>query len=165
MNKREKIILLLTIAAALYGILDYFVFSSEEKGPKTESEYKSDNNQILKQINSNLTSLLSTAANKKNADHFINMVESEWKKDPFTKLKKPLEKMEDSDITIDNIPVLEYSGFIQINNKIFAVINEMEYTIGEHIKNTAYKIIGITPGEVVLNINKDKQMIIYLKED
>ena len=49
-------------------------------------------------------------------------------------------------------PLLKYvySGFVQMGDTKFAIINGMEYTIGDAVLDTSYYVKTITPQQVVL---------------
>lgn len=169
MNNREKIVIFLAIFAIFYGTFDYFIFSSPKKNKAeiVQSEKAIKNSEMMTKINENLISLEVMTENEKEVAYLISLIESEWKNDPFIKLEKQLdktiEKNQGSAITKDNI-ALDYSGFVQFGEKILAVVNGMEYTTGEYIIGTEFKIVRITPKTVVLNIN-DRQIILSIKEE
>jgi len=91
------------------------------------------------------------------------MIESEWKNDPFSKIKKFSKNNQNTAIDKE-MEGLIYSGFIRFGNKMLAVIDGMEYTTGEHIKDSGYKIIRITPESVLVNNKVNKKIILYLNE-
>lgn len=170
MNKREKIIIFLAVSALLYGIFDYFVFSSlkNSSDEAIQSETTKNNLAVLTTLDGKLASLQIMAKNQNKDSYLISMIESEWKNDPFLKLKKAPEKFVDKSMesaaTIDVLE-LNYSGFIQYDKRIFAVINGMEYVAGEYIKDTEYQIVRITSNKIVLTIDKNRQTVLFLKEE
>lgn len=165
MNKREKIIVLLAVFAAFYGILDYFVFSSSKTGAdeKISSEALNETSHILGKIDTGLLSLASMGKNNNQTDYQMSMIESEWKRNPF---EKPVGKSPGKKETATPGATQDfvYSGFIQVGQKIFVIINGMEYTKGDTIKDSDYKIFKVTPNSVVLIYDENKQMILHLKE-
>ena len=170
MNKREKIIIFLAVSALLYGIFDYFVFSSlkNSSDEAIQSETTKNNLAVLTTLDGKLASLQIMAKNQNKDSYLISMIESEWKNDPFLKLTKAPEKFVDKSMesaaTIDVLE-LNYSGFIQYDKRIFAVINGMEYVAGEYIKDTEYQIVRITSNKIVLTIDKNRQTVLFLKEE
>ena len=128
-----------------------------------QSETANQASKILEKIDNNLASLKIIEQKKTSADYLISKIESEWKNDPFSKLENGSEKGRKSagDLEISDFI---YSGFIKLGNKMLAVIDGMEYTTGERIKASGYKIIRITPKKVVINNNMNKQIVLYLKE-
>ncbi len=158
MEKREKIILILAGLALLYGVFDYFILSPD-KNAVMQSETESKFTDFLENINATLASLEILEQKKTNADYLISMIESEWKNDPFSLIKRN-QKTEIDKETAD----LMYSGFIRLGNKMLAVIDGMEYTIGENIKDSGYKIIQISSKNVILINKLNKKIVLYLKE-
>jgi hypothetical protein len=169
MSKREKIIIFLALFAALYGLIDFFLLSSpgKDKDQTGQSEILNRSFKKLAQINDRLVSLRVKTENNERADYLISMIESDWENDPFINLENPVQKINNKNavhVIIDDNTGLSYSRFIQFDNKILAVINGMEYTTGEHITDTGYKIIKITPDSVVLDID-NRQTRLFLKEE
>ncbi|RLB90901.1 MAG: hypothetical protein DRH26_08865 [Deltaproteobacteria bacterium] len=158
MEKREKIILILAGLVLLYGAFDYFILSSD-KNETMQSETENKFTGFLESINASLTSLNILEQKKSNPDYFISMIESEWKNDPFSKIKR------NQKTTIDKeMAGLMYSGFIKFGNKMLAVIDGMEYTTGENIKDSGYKIIRISSKNVILINKLNKKIVLYLTE-
>ena len=56
MAKREKIIIIIAILALFYGVLDYFILSSDKNEP-IQSETANQASKILEKIDNNLASL------------------------------------------------------------------------------------------------------------
>lgn len=165
MNKREKIIIVIAILVLSYGAFDYFILSSDknEKNETIQSETANQVSKMLEKINKNLISLEIIEQKKTNADYLISRIESEWKNDPFSKSDKFSGKSQKPAPSTE-ISAFTYSGFIKLGNKMLAVIDGMEYTTGEYIKDSEYKIIRITPQKVVINTNMNTQIVIYLKD-
>ncbi|MBT3176193.1 MAG: hypothetical protein HOG03_01775 [Desulfobacula sp.] len=162
MKKREKIILILAITALLYGAFDYFILSSI-KDETIPSETENQFSDFLEEINTTLGNLNIIEQKTSNADYLVSMIESEWKNDPFSKIKKFSKNNQNTAIDKE-MEGLIYSGFIRFGNKMLAVIDGMEYTTGEHIKDSGYKIIRITPESVLVNNKVNKKIILYLNE-
>jgi len=162
MKTREKIILVLAILALSYGAFDYFILSSGKTGGIL-SEAENQYSEFLEKTNATLANLNIIEKKKANADYLISSIESEWKNDPFFMIEK-LSKKEQKSPANPEISVLTYSGFIKLGNKMLAVIDGMEYTTGEYIKDSGYKIIQITPESVSINNNVNNTIVLYLKE-
>ena len=92
------------------------------------------------------------------------MIESNWNQDPFLHEKKQL--ADESDIKNKTpTPVFVYSGFIGTGNRILAVINDIEYKVGETVKDSSYTIERITPDQVILSRSNDGATIaLHLQE-
>lgn len=162
MKPREKIILVLAILALLYGAFDFFILSSGNTDA-IQSEAENQYADFLEKTNATLVNLNTIEKKKANAGYLISIIESEWENDPFFKIETPSKKTQKSAANPE-MAVLTYSGFIKLGNKMLAVIDGMEYTTGEYIKDSGYKIIQITPESVSINNNVNNKIVLYLKE-
>ncbi len=165
MNKREKIIVILAAVIGIYGLMDYFIFSktSESKAQEILAQEKLDIDTFTQTASVSLTSIR-TITQEKNMPYLLARMESEWQKDPFIRIDsdtvpEPDEKQASA------VPELVYSGFVKIGNNLMAVINGMEYMIGETLKDISFKIKKITPGKVILITEANKEIIIFLQEN
>ncbi len=168
MKTREKIIIVFAILALLYGGFDYF-FLSSDKNQIIDSETQNQFSEFLEKVNATLAKLNIMEKKNTNPDYLITMIESEWANDPFSKIEKLSKKNKDGsndqESLIDQeMSGLIYSGFIKLGNKMLAVIDGMEYTTGEIIKDSGYKIIKITREKVLINNNLNKKIVLYLNE-
>ncbi len=168
MKNREKIILVFAISALLYGVFDYFILSSG-KNNGVESVTENQFSDFIEKINTTLANLNTIEKKKPNADYLISMIESEWKNDPFSKIEKFSKKNQGSSLDQESSIDKEaegwiYSGFIKLGNKMLAVIDGMEYTTGEYIKDSGYRIIQITSEKVLINSKLNKKIVLYLNE-
>jgi len=168
MNKREKIIVSIAGVALLYGILNYFVFSSfKNNGADSLSPEAAVVDAALSNPtdNTHLNAIELWTKNSKKSDRLVKMIESQWVNDPFAKLDSPIEKEQSLAIPpIENLD-FTYSGFIQLGKKLLAVVNGMEYEPGEFLHESNYKIITITPKKIILRRDGNKALMLYLKED
>ncbi len=162
MKTREKIILVLAIIALSYGAFDYFILSSGNKDAMI-SEAENQYADFIEKTNATLANLNIIEKKKSNAGYLISIIESEWENDPFFKIENSSKKTQES-AAKPEMAVLTYSGFIKLGNKMLAVIDGMEYTTGEYIKDSGYKIIQITPESVSINNNLNNKIFLYLKE-
>lgn len=162
MKTREKIILVLACLALLYGLLDYFILSSGNK-ENILSETQNQFSDFIEKANTSLANLNLIEQQKANAGYLVSLIEADWKNDPFITIKNITKKSQRSEKT-DEMAALIYSGFIKLGNKMLAVIDGMEYTTGEYIKNTGYKVIQITPESVSIDNNENNKIVLYLKE-
>ena len=61
---------------------------------------------------------------------------------------------------------LSYTGFLQVEDSLLAVVNGMEYETGEQLNQAGYYIKSISPAKVVIGIaNNSKTIILPLDED
>lgn len=106
--------------------------------------------------------------NLSEADNYvIKLASSGWKGEPFVKPQlfvKPEEPEEDDEeeeeiITAQQLKLI-YSGYLEVIDKKLAIINGIEYEIGEKLDNGDYYVKKIFPNRVVIGIQKGKQELI-----
>ncbi len=165
MNKREKIIVILAAVIGIYGLMDYFIFSKTPQSTAQEilAQEKLDIDTFAQTASASLTAIR-TITQEKDMSYLLARLESEWKKDPFIRLDSDM-IAEPEEKQASALPELVYSGFVKIGNKLMAVINGMEYMMGETLRDISFKIKKITPGKVVLMTEANKEIIIFLQEN
>lgn len=162
MSKREKIILLLTLAAVLYWALDFMVLSRKNSGSnpgfgETSQQVKNFSAGAMAKI-----SRIDIQAKESNWQAWTSRIESPWDQDPFLshtrqETKKKVRQLSPGDGLI-------FSGYMLVGDKAFAVINGMEYKRGETIEPQGFVVKKITSAKVVLQ-RKSEHIVLYLKEE
>ncbi len=165
MNRREKIIVILATVIGIYGLMDYLILSKSVESTTGEilAQEKLDIDTFAETASVSLTAI-STITQEKDMSYLLARLESEWNKDPFISIDPDME-VEPEENQEKDVPELVYSGFVKIGNKLMAVINGMEYMIGETLKDISFKIKKITPGKVILMTEANKEIIIFLQEN
>ncbi|SDN70104.1 hypothetical protein SAMN04488516_10540 [Desulfonauticus submarinus] len=137
MSKREKIILILAFITIIYGI---YVFLYENTTPRVSIQNKIDIENLKRQIKLNMSVNL-TPLEKDILFLVISKV-----KDPFlyTSLNKNMKVFTKQQIKF------EYSGYVFIGDKKYAVINGKEYTEGERLDIGNFKVLKISKTKVIL---------------
>lgn len=159
MSKREKIIIVLTVAVALYGLLE-LLLGSRQPPPVLEQE-----NLLLKEFSATTIARiakLELQEKKGSWQAWIGLVESEWDRDPFIRYdhmdeNSPVEQISAADSLV-------FSGYIRGGNMAFAVINGMEYKKGETVDPQGFTVKEIFAQKVVLQRGSD-QVVLNLKEE
>jgi len=136
MQKREKIIVCLAIIAAIYGAAD-MTLSSQKK--KTAALQTQSDSQTITEIASQL-SPLSSAANQK-ISSLAASINEPWPDQVFVRHRtdfgndKKIEEPKDRDLSNlrDQAEQLIYSGFLAMGSDRIAIINDMDYRIGEQV--------------------------------
>jgi hypothetical protein len=154
MTTREKIIVALMILTVVYGV--YAVFF-EGKGGTQEIAAISATKQ-LENLNSFITKVAEASrAGLSNEDKYIiQLAEAEWKQDPLIsaelKDRPESEIQKAKQVTPVSIPDLNiaYTGFMQMGDIKFAIINGLEYAAGERLEQGDYILRSITPSRVVI---------------
>ena len=165
MNRREIIIIVIAVAIGAYGVLDFFVLSGK-KSSNGDDKIQAAITKIDTFANLSRTNLtaVTTKQEFKDIDYLISKAETRWKNDPFmvygsngAELDKQLEGKE--------LPEMTYTGFIKAGKKMLAVINGMEYTIGEMLRDIGYKVFRITSSQVILLTGANKKITLHLEEN
>ena len=177
MAKREKILVVMAIVALIYGAYNFF-FASVPKKDSTKvvetfsgADFKKPNfqKQGKTDVDSFVTDVITKIValdNSKKDMYIIKKAETSWTKNPFAKSDLPLnikikEKI-DQVLSFENRPV--YSGYIAVGSKKMAIINGMEYAVGDTIVQTDYIIKSISSIQVVAGSSGKTKIILPLKE-
>ena len=160
--------MIVAVALGIYGLLDFFVFSGEkQKGQDKDAAARSEKIAAFAASAGTELSSITKQADAPDTDYLISKAESNWQRDPFvvyTSDQNDQIVLDDTSAT-DKIPTLTYTGFIQAGKKVLAVVNGMEYAIGEMLTDVGYKVSGITPTRVVLLTELNKEIILQLEEN
>jgi len=150
MSVREKIVVILAVISVICGIYNFFPRSSTEKKPISDDVYM-----IIDNINKALTE-------KKILDaelFVINQIHSDWR-DIF-KIKKITHENKEK---IIDIPIPEFSGYLAVGNKVFAILDGNEYQAGEKLLDSGYTVEKIFPGNVVIRKIDGTELIVFMEE-
>jgi hypothetical protein len=155
MSKREKIILAAVLVTLLYAAYSlYSEPSSTKMNVATETELAS-----VKALSTKLSDELKKESLTDTERYILERAEAEWSTDPFLEKKlfsvlapaKGAQGAQSNDIV--------YSGYLEVNQRRLAVINGMEYMIGEQLESGGYIVKSIDPERVILeDIGKGGQM-------
>lgn len=84
--------------------------------------------------------------------HVLDLVNNrgEWAKNPFIAPERlnEIRARDGSRRTTETLPV--YMGFFRIAEHVFAVIDGVEYRVGEELTNADFRVVGIEPDRVEL---------------
>lgn len=167
MKRREKILILIATVVVLYGAVELFVLSPSDSRTQEQVDIKSSAapENVIRQIHKDLTFLDEQVENNRQKDSLFSMIASGWETDPFEKGELPPEKTSGKTVKEDS-PDFRYSGFISFKNSILAVVDGVEYAIGETIKGSSYKITRVSRETVTLTHDETHQTIVLqLQED
>lgn len=140
MEKREKIIVAITIAAALYGAVDFI-----SKSPIPTSLIPTSDSGLDTSVSSQLTTLSIT---KSPGDAYLaDRIDAAWPTDLFM-LHKP--QKPESSLTPDKSVMdfqfsptdFSYSGYLEMADEKIAIINGLDYREGDTINSYTLKTIS-----------------------
>ena len=162
MTNREKIIVGLMVVAVVYGV--YTVFFSKPREVSISNgakELEALNSFVAKVAEKSKTSL------SKEQTYVLEKAQSEWKRDPFVQVQPKLtrEEIAEKQPLVLNSKVV-YTGFLEMGNKRLAIINGMEYEVGDLLEPAGLVVRKIDPTHVVVAASnqKNKTLIIPMED-
>lgn len=147
MNKREKILVFASVAAAIWGAI-MTLDRAANKVPVSVAE--EDVNSFVVKVTDRIKG--GSADSLKGYD--LSAVLGERYASPFLGKRLSSKKT-----TTD----LVYNGYVQSGRRIFALINKTEYRVGDIIEGTYMQVKNIDPYRVVLVEGKKKKRILPLE--
>jgi len=176
MSNREKIIVGLMLLTVFYGIYALFF---EGKGKSSSSSTTAtaavSATKQLENLNAFITKIAeaSRAGLSKEDKYIISLAESAWKQDPLTTVE--LTDRPEDEINRQKRQVIQtagpqldvsYTGFMQMGDKKFAIIDGLEYTAGDELEQGGFRVRSITPRQVVIvSTDRSKKKFIFLLEE
>ena len=145
MAKREKIIVGLMVAVLLYGVFDFFISSLPKESTSAAEAKLAEARDLAARIADSLQKEGLTSAEK----FILERAAEEWTQDPF--LGKQLVAMSAPPKAGETeIARFAYTGFVEAGNKRLAIINGMEYQVGEELEPGGHVLRSISHNSVVL---------------
>ena len=159
MSNREKIIVVVMILTLIFGGISFLGKSSVRLFDGKKDNINELNQFIAKtveQLNRNEGKIsgyiLKTASLALDNDPFLKMeavaVSTSEKSRPEGLVDRPL----------------RYSGYLQVGNKHFAIINNYEYEIKESIEPYGFIVQQITPEKVILETMGRERVVLPIEE-
>ncbi len=170
MTTRERIIVGLMLLTVAYGV--YAVFFEGNAKPQEIATISATKQ--LENLNVFITKVAeaSKAGLSKNDEYIIQQAEAEWKQDPL--ISAELKDRPESEIQkaqrVTRVPIPElniaYTGFMQMGDKKFAIINGLEYASGDRLEQGDYIVRSITSRQVVIvSTGRSKKKFIFPLEE
>jgi hypothetical protein len=164
MSNREKGILVFMAIAVLYGIYSFFLASS----PKPVAVNRGKSIDDITQFIGEVTDSLKEDSSEKNT-YVLAQAKAQWTQDPFLPARALTAK---SDIVVETLPgasseevSYRYSGYIKMGNRKLAIINGLEYELGNELKQGGKVVKEIGPMQIVIgNPNEDNNLTLLLDE-
>lgn len=163
MTTREKIIVGLMCLTILYGAWE--LIGNRKKNVLKIASNENPVEQARKFVNDFSKKVIVEKGADKYAD-MINKASEKWSKDPFLlqrdslKNKKEVEEQPTKNKpVVQHIPRFVYSGFLQAGDAELAIINGLEYRVGESLNIDDYYVKSITPQSVVIAKTKGMETI------
>jgi hypothetical protein len=147
--KREVILLALTGLVAVYFLYDYMIAPSFKKPAAGIETEKVDIQKLLAEMGD----YAKKDGSVDNLIYTVSRADLVWPRDPFLNEDLASAASVESKKTKFN-----YTGFIMLGSKRLAVINGIEYQVGESLTTDGFVVRVINPNDVVLEdaINKSR---------
>ena len=172
MTQREKIIVGLMLLTVVYGVYTVFFEGKGKTTPKEIAAFTAT--EQLESLSAFITKVAeaSKAGLSKEDAYIIQQAEAEWKQDPLISVElknRPESELQRAQqVTKASIPDLNisYTGFMQMGDKKFAIINGVEYTSGDRLEQGDYIVRSITPRQVIIvSTGRSKKKFIFPLEE
>lgn len=158
MQKREKILIALMAVAVLYGALELFILSGRSQRPP-DGPSPATVVQDVRDAADQAKSAVEEAALSDEQRRVLEVAAAPWRPDLFY----PLPEMEriPRDDAVDAAPEVgfEYSGYLAVGDREMAIINGVEYRVGETVAETGYVLRAITPDRVFVEAPGDGERL------
>ena len=164
MLNRERIIVVLMIVVVAFGAYSLFLAPGENLPAPGSQEKMTELKNFVVDAATNLTRESVSAADK----YIIDQADKTWPDSPFLLsgdmlTSQPFEAK--AEITVESIK-LAFTGFLQTDNSLLAIVNGMEYETGEQLTESGYYVKSISPNKVVIGVeNNPKTIILPLDEN
>lgn len=163
MTNREKIILVAMTLAILYGGYNLFFASAQKiKAAGQEKSFEE-----ISRFITDVAVKLDDPDYKKHA-YVLSQAKTKWVHDPFFKVKAPVkEKVVAEVIKKETSPVetFAYSGYLQMGNRTIAIIDGLEYELGDELAKGGHIVKMIDPNRVLIGPQNEKNnIVLFLNE-
>ena len=163
MLTRERIIVLLMLVAVAYGAYNFLLAPGDEAPVKETGQTLADLKKFVVDAATSLSSENISAADQ----YIIQQAEKAWPDSPFLQTSAIITSepyVAKAEVSVETVR-LAYTGFLQTDDNLLAIVNGMEYETGEQLGQAGYYIKSISPGKVVIGVeNSPKTIILPLDE-
>jgi hypothetical protein len=152
------------IASVIYGVYVFFL-----EGPREVASITVRGDKELDALNAFITKVV--ARTKKGLSekqvYTIKKAETPWRQDPLLRIQP---KMSEAEKAARQPLVLKtkllYTGFLQMGNKRLAIINDLEYEVGDELEPGGLILRNIHPNHVVVGSpnHKNKKVVLPMEE-
>lgn len=162
MTTREKIIVGIMCLTIVYGA--YELLMPKGKKPSTSRE-KADPSVELNAFVTEVTKKMANTGQGESYRYIVDKAGAEWTKDPFLQSVTPLKKSPTAiatakqAITVRPAPRLVYTGYLQLGGTKIAIINDMEYAVGEKLNSNGLYVKSISAERVIVGKIGSEQTI------
>lgn len=157
MNQRERVLIILCLVAAIGAGIFYLIDSHQTTGSGVDKIAQKESQ--LRSFVTKTTEQLTKEESQERELYIIKKAGESWNKDPFLQKKlvfqtaeKKVVKKEVKKVVIEPPPKINatYTGYINLANHPFAIIDGREYQVGEKLRDTNFFVSKISPSRVLL---------------
>ncbi|MEN6488242.1 MAG: hypothetical protein ABFD66_05070 [Smithella sp.] len=161
LSKREIIIIIAMIFVVFYGACSLLGGAKMLKNTKDIDQTKIDGN-----INGIASDLMKNPLDLSD-EYIVGRAEADWGKSPFWEKGTYAEWGGGNDEKSKDDPAAKivYSGYVDTGQKKMAVINGLEYSVGEKLEIEGYVLRDITARKVVLSNKNSKSELEVIIQD
>ncbi len=168
LSLREKVLLgIVGLTCIAVGLSFVFPTESKSSAPQAPGAYAD-----LNEFTTGLAARIAQAELSRLDRAAIEKAAAPWAKDPFVNLRaevKPPAKTTDQTPAVPQAPQpdkFSYSGYLIMGKRMLAVVNGMEYEVGEHLQdNLQMAVEAISPHQVVLRREDTGLAVVLPLED
>jgi hypothetical protein len=162
LNKRQIIILSIAALCVVYVAYELLIASPASNKIKTN-----ENNQEISTLVSGLTNDLMKNVQAGMDAYIIARAEADWEKNPFwdRSAYKEWAAIQGASGGSGSAAKIIYSGYVDAGKMKIAIINGLEYRIGEQLEMEGYVLKRVTPSKVlIVNKNTGSEVEIPMQE-
>jgi len=160
LNKRQIIILSIAGLCVLYAAYEYLIAS-----PAINHVGTSDKHLEISNMVSGLTNELIKDVQAGMDAYIITRAEADWQKNPFWDRGSSAYKEWAATQGGGSTTKIIYSGYVDAGSSKIAIINGLEYRVGEQLEIEGYVLRQITPSKVLIaNRNTGSEVTIPIQE-
>ena len=164
MTNREKAIVGLMALTVGFGV--YIMFFA---GSKEEAAFENRGDKELQALHSFINEVAEKTKSRlpREQIYALQKAQSEWKQDPLIDIKPKMsrdEKTQRKPLKLDRKII--YTGFLQMGPKRLAIINGLEYEIGDRLEPDGLIVRSIHPNYIVIGspVHKNKKVVLPMEE-
>ena len=167
MSKRERIILILMIVVGMIGAYTYLFDSKKKDNTDLQQKAMEESNKFLTEMSKEITNDPYSILD----DYIVTRSLEEWKGESFLSTNSLLKSEQEASINeedvkegSDNDFIYKYTGFLEMLDHKFAIINGVEYEEGDALEGDGLTIISISKGSVILRGDDGNDIVVNLED-
>ncbi len=144
------------ILALIYGAFELFYQPAQTVRPEQEAQ---EDVQAAQELAQKISQETAVSALSEEQVHILQRIAVDWDRNPFyvhPEQKKSAKKPKRQRV---DLGPLEYTGFLEMNQKRMAIINGMEYKVDEMLEEGNAVLRAIEPGHILLETSPGGQKI------